>query len=35
MVDDYKYILDDSFILFIDFHKAFDLIEHHFLFRAI
>lgn len=35
MVDYNEYILDDSFILLIDFHKAFDTIEHRFLFRAI
>jgi len=35
MVDYNDYVLDDSFILFIDFHKAFDTIEHTFLFKAI
>lgn len=26
---------DDGFILFLDFHKAFDMVEHPFIFKAL
>ncbi len=33
---DYRhFISDDSLILFIDFYKAFDTIEHYFMFKVI
>ncbi len=35
MVDCNEYISDNSLILFVDFHKAFDTIEHDFLFKTI
>ncbi len=35
MVDYNEYISDNSLILFVDFHKAFDTIEHVFLFKTI
>ncbi len=28
-------VVDNSFILFLDFHKAFDSIEHEFMFKAL
>lgn len=31
----YEYILDNSFILFEDFYKAFDTISHQFMIRVI
>ena len=27
-------VLDNSFILFLDFHKTFDSIEHQFMFKG-
>lgn len=35
MVDYNHLILDESFILFIDFYKAFDTVEHIFIFEVI
>lgn len=35
MIDYNDYILDDSFILFIDFYKAFDTISHLFMIKVI
>lgn len=35
MIDYNEYILDDSFILFVDFYKAFDTISHQFMFKTI
>lgn len=33
---DYNYLIpDESFILFIDYYKAFDTVEHSFLFKVI
>lgn len=33
---DYPHLYpDESFILFLDFHKAFDTIEHHFIYSAL
>ncbi len=33
---DYPHLYSDkSFILFLDFHKAFDTVEHHFIFSAL
>lgn len=33
---DYSYLIDEnSFILFLDFHKAFDTVEHNFLFSSL
>uniref|UniRef100_A0A3B3BAV7 Reverse transcriptase domain-containing protein n=1 Tax=Oryzias melastigma TaxID=30732 RepID=A0A3B3BAV7_ORYME len=33
---DYSYLVaDDSFILFLDFFKAFDTVEHNFLYRSL
>ncbi len=33
---DYSYLIpDDSFILFIDFYKAFDTVERNFIFQVI
>jgi len=33
---DYRHLIpDDSFILFIDFYKAFDTVEHSFMFKVI
>lgn len=29
------YISDDGFILFLDFYKAFDMVEHPFIFKAL
>ena len=35
LIDYADYCPDDSFILFLDFHKAFDTIEHKFMFQAL
>uniref|UniRef100_A0A3B3CA37 Reverse transcriptase domain-containing protein n=1 Tax=Oryzias melastigma TaxID=30732 RepID=A0A3B3CA37_ORYME len=35
MIDYNEYIRDDSFILFVDFYKAFDTISHSFMIRVI
>lgn len=35
MIDYNYYMPNDSFILFIDFYKAFDTVSHEFLFRCI
>lgn len=35
MIDYKDLILDASFILFIDFYKALDTVEHDFLLKAI
>uniref|UniRef100_A0A3P9LHW9 Reverse transcriptase domain-containing protein n=1 Tax=Oryzias latipes TaxID=8090 RepID=A0A3P9LHW9_ORYLA len=35
MIDYNEYIKDDSFILFVDFYKAFDTISHSFMIRVI
>lgn len=35
MIDYNDYVLDDSFILFVDFYKAFDAISHQFMFKTI
>ncbi len=36
LIIDYRhFISDDSLILFIDFYKAFDTIEHYFMFKVI
>jgi len=35
MIDYSEFILDDSYILFIDFYKAFDTISHKFMFKSI
>lgn len=35
MIDYNDYISDDSFVLFVDFYKAFDTISHQFMFKAI
>ncbi len=33
---DYSFLCpDDSFILFLDFYKAFDTVEHNFIFQTI
>lgn len=33
---DYSYLIDSGgFILFLDFHKAFDSIEHNFILKAL
>ncbi len=32
---DYNYLIEDGFILFLDFFKAFDMIEHKFMFRTL
>lgn len=34
MIDYNEYILEDSFILFVDFYKAFDTISHQFMFKT-
>lgn len=34
MLDIKEYILENNFILFIDFHTAFNTIEHIFLFKV-
>ncbi len=35
LIDYHELIEDNSFILFIDFYKAFDTIEHSFLFKTL
>ena len=35
MIDYNVLILDDSFLMFVDFNKAFDTVEHEFMFKAI
>lgn len=35
MIDYNDLILDDSFLMFVDFYKAFDTVEHEFMFKAI
>ena len=35
MIDYNEYIFDDSFILFVDFYKAFDTVSHQFMFKTI
>lgn len=35
LIDYNHFISDDSLILFIDFYKAFDTIEHFFMFKVI
>lgn len=35
MIDYNDLIVDNSFILFVDFYKAFDTISHKFMFKAI
>ena len=35
MIDYDEYILDNSFILFVDFYKTFDTISHRFKFKVI
>ncbi len=35
LIDYRHFISDDSLILFIDFYKAFDTIEHYFMFKVI
>lgn len=33
---DYNFLIDnDGFVLFLDFYKAFDMIEHNFMFEAL
>lgn len=32
---DYNYLIEDGFILFLDFFKAFDTVEHNFMFRTL
>ncbi len=32
---DYNYLIEDGFILFLDFFKAFDMTEHNFMFRTL
>ena len=35
MIDYNDFILDDSFLMFVDFYNAFDTVEHVFMFKAI
>ena len=35
LVEYSDYINDDGFILFLDFYKAFDMVEHPFIFKAL
>ena len=35
VIDYNDLILDDSFLMFVDFYKAFDTVEHEFMFKAI
>ncbi len=35
LIDYRHFISDDGLILFIDFYKAFDTIEHYFMFKVI
>lgn len=35
LVEYSEYINDDGFILFLDFYKAFDMVEHPFIFKAL
>lgn len=32
---DYNYLIEDGFILFLYFFKAFDTVEHNFMFRTL
>lgn len=35
LIDYSEYVESDALILFLDFYKAFDTVEHQFLFRAL
>lgn len=35
IIDYSNMISDDSFLLFLDFYKAFDTLEHHFIFQCL
>uniref|UniRef100_A0A8C1Z089 Reverse transcriptase domain-containing protein n=1 Tax=Cyprinus carpio TaxID=7962 RepID=A0A8C1Z089_CYPCA len=35
MIDYNEYIVDDSFVLFVDFYKAFDTVSHQFMLKTI